>query len=299
MPAKVIPRLTALRAFEAAARHLSFRAAAEELHITQSAVSHQISNLEETLGVQLFRRLPGRIDLSDAGQLYYPFLRDAFDRIARGTSLVSRIGVTGGLTMQVYTTVAVKWLMPRLHRFHARQPDIVVSLDASRFDWDFDPDTADIGMIYTADAERPTLHLTHLFDARLVTVCSPSFAPKLGGAADLPDHPMLQTYTAAEDWGVWLAAAKLPAVAGRAAPTFDSYLLAIEAAIDGQGVAVAPHFLVAGDLRGGRLVKAFEIEARQPGSWYLACAKTRRREPRIERFRNWLIEEVAEDPALR
>src|SRR6185369_771474 len=117
--ARALPPLASLRAFEAAARHGSFRAAAEELAITQSAVSHQIAGLERRLGTALFRRKSRRVELTEAGAAYYPFLRDAFDRIAQGTGLVSRQALAGELMIQVYVTVAVKWLIPRLHRFQA------------------------------------------------------------------------------------------------------------------------------------------------------------------------------------
>jgi LysR family transcriptional regulator, glycine cleavage system transcriptional activator len=295
-----LPSLTALRTFESAARHLSFRAAAEELAVTQSAVSHQVADLEKSLGVALFRREARRVALTEAGLLYYPFLRDAFERIAQGTALVTRTSAGGELNVQVYITVAVRWLIARLPAFHAAHPDILVRFSASHIDWEFDEAAADLGIICTAAADRPQLHYSHLFDARLVPVCSPAVAQAgLRQPADLVNHALLQLYTAADEWQVWLAAAGVLQVKGRAAPKFDSYLLALEAATDGQGIAIAPHFLVAGDLRSGRLVKPFRLEVPQPRRWYLVCRKERRGEPRIARFRDWLMAQIEADPAMR
>ncbi len=297
-----LPSLTALRAFESAARHLSFRAAAEELAVTQSAVSHQVADLEKSLGVALFRREARRVALTESGLLYYPFLRDAFERIAQGTALVTRTSAAGELNVQVYITVAVRWLIPRLPQFQSAHPDILVRFSASHVDWEFDETAADLGIVCTAAADRPPLHYTHLFDARLVAVCSPATAQAglgLRQPADLVNHALLQLYTAVDEWQVWLKAAGVPEVRGRAAPKFDSYLLALEAAMEGQGVAVAPRFLVAGDLRTGRLVQPFALEVPQPRRWYLACRKERRSEPRIARFRDWLVAQIAADPAMR
>jgi LysR family glycine cleavage system transcriptional activator len=298
MPAVAQPSLIALKAFEAAARHLSFRAAAEELAVTQSAVSHRIADLEASLGVALFRRLARRVELTEAGVLYYPFLREAFERIAQGTALVSRTTTAGDLTVQVYVTVAVRWLIPRLHDFQRVNPDILVRFSASQLDWEFDETSADLGLICTQRPDRPGLYYSHLFDARLVPVCSPATAQAglgLRQPADLVNHALLRLYTAEDEWAVWLAAAGLPDLAGRAAPRFDSYLLALEAALDGQGVAIAPHFLVAGDLRTGRLVKPFKLEVAQPRRWYLVCRRERRAEPRLARFRDWLLAQVGAD----
>ena len=298
---RLLPPLAALRAFEAAARHGSFRAAAEELAITQSAVSHQIAGLERRLATALFRRKARRVELTEAGAAYYPFLGDAFERIAQGTALVSRQALAGELMVQVYVTVAVKWLIPRLHRFQAAEPDILVRMSTSQLDWEFDPATGDLGIICTRKADRPNLHYAHLFDARLFPVCSPAIAQGGTGLrqpAELVNHTMLQLYTAEDDWRAWLEAAGVPQLAWRAEPRFDSYLLALEAATEGQGVALVPHFMVASDLRAGRLVKPFAVEVRQPARWYLVCRRERRGDARIVRFREWLVAEIAADPAM-
>lgn len=302
MAKRNLPSLKSLHAFEAAARHLSFRVAAEELNLTQSAISHQVAGLEERLGTTLFRRAARRVELTEAGVQLYPYLRDGFDRLAQGVGLVDRVRISGDLVVQVYVTVAVRWLLPRLYQFQAKHPDILVRLFTGQSDWEFDPITGDLGIICTRDPNRPGIHYTHLFDARLVAVCSPAVQQAgmgLRQPADLVNHAMLQVYTATEDWHDWLEEAGLPTLKGRAAPKFDSYLLAIEAAIEGQGVAVIPEFMVAPDLRSGRLIKPFAgIEVRHGARWYFACLEERVKEPRMQHFRDWLVAEVAGDPAF-
>ncbi len=303
MAKRNLPSLKSLQAFEAAARHLSFRVAAEELSLTQSAISHQVAGLEERLGTSLFRRAARRVELTEAGAQLYPYLCDGFDRLAQGVGLVDRVRISGDLVVQVYVTVAVRWLLPRLHQFQASHPDILVRLSTSQLDWEFDPTTGDLGLICTRTPHGPGIHYTHLFDAKLVAVCAPSVLQAglgLRQPAELVNHAMLQVYTAAEDWHDWLEAAGLPSLKGRAAPKFDSYLLAIEAAVEGQGVAVVPEFMVATDLKSGRLVNPFrEIEVRHGASWYLACLEERVKEPRMQHFRDWLVAEIAKDPAFQ
>jgi LysR family glycine cleavage system transcriptional activator len=296
-----LPSFSSLRAFEAAARHLSFRAASDELGLTQSAISHQIKELESSLGTALFARLARRVELTEAGALYFPFLRDAFDRIAHGTEILRRSGASGDLTVQVYVTMAVRWLIPRLHEFHKAHPDITVKLDASHFDWGFDESKADVGIVYARAADRADLHYTHLFDATLSPLCAPAVAQAgigLRQPADLVNHTLIELFTAPDEWAAWLAAAGVPPIKGRAGMKVDSYLLAIEAAIDGQGVAIAPHFLVAGDLRAGRLVQPFEIACPQPGRWYFVCRAALAQDRRVALFRDWIGTQVAGDAAM-
>ncbi|MDO8362382.1 MAG: transcriptional regulator GcvA [Actinomycetota bacterium] len=293
-----LPPLASLRAFECAARHLSFRAAADELAVTQSAISHQVAELERRLGVKLFHRHSRRVELTAAGAQYQPYLREAFDRIAQGTALVRAAAPGRELDVQVYVTVAVRWLIPRLHSFTTAHPDIRVRFNTSHLDWEFDEAAGDVAIVCTDQPHRPGLHATHLFDAHLTPVCSPSLVHGgigLRQPADLVNHSLLQLFTAADEWSVWLQAAGVPVGIGRSALRFDSYLLALEAASDGQGVAIVPRFLAAGDLRGGRLVAPFALQVPQPRHWYLVCRADRRGEPGISAFREWLRAEVADD----
>ena len=301
MPGRDLPPLSALRAFEAAARNLSFRVAAEELGLTQSAISHQVAALEQHFGARLFDRAGRRIALSEPGRLLFPLVRDGFDRLTQGAELLRRSRMTDDLRVQVYVTVAVRWLIPRLHRFQTANPNVVVRINTSVLDWEFDPGIADLGLICTPSPDRPGLQYDFLFEALLFPVCTPAVAQGglgLRQPVDLVNHALLQVYTTANDWQLWLDAAGVSNLKGRAAPQFDSYLLAIEAALDGQGVALAPHFMVAEDLKLGRLVRPFQIEVRQPARWYMVCPAERSAERAIEAFRAWLKNEVAGDPAM-
>ena len=296
-----LPSLAALRSFEAAARLLSFRAAAEELSVTQSAISHQVAELERRLGVGLFTRHNRQVELTAAGELYHPYLREAFERIAQGTALVTRASNTRELDVQVYVTVAVRWLIPRLHSFRAAHPDVVVRFNASHLDWEFDDSAGDVAIVCTDQPRRSHLHYAHLFDARLTPVCSPAIVH--GGVglrqpADLVNQALLQLYTAADEWEVWLQAAGVPELRGQSAPRFDSYLLALEAAMEAEGVAIVPTFLAAADLRSGRLVAPFALSVPQPRHWYFVCRNERRDDPVVQQFREWLHTQIAKDPDL-
>ena len=295
-----IPPLGALRAFEAAARLLSFRAAADELGVTQSAISHQIAAIEAFLKVKLFARSPGRVELTDAGVLYYLYLRDAFEKIVRGTALISRLGTTGDLVVETYITVVVRWLIPRLPAFRQANPDLTIRFGTSQLDWELNIDTADVGIIQTRRPDRAALRYTPLHKARLMTVCAPAVAERLAGGTDaerIRHVSRLVVYTAPDDWPLWLDAGGMAADEPAATLQFDSYLLAIEAAIDGQGIAVAPDFLVAGDLAAGRLVSPFARRVEQPEQWFMICRKERFSDPRIRRFEQWLSAQFAERAA--
>jgi len=291
-----LPPLTALRAFEAAARHESFRLAAEELNITQSAVSHQIAHLEKWLGKDLFRRTGRKVELTEAGRLYFPYLREAFEKIDAGTQLVSR-PAQQELTVQLYVTVASRWMMGRLHALQQACPDLLVRFNASQMDWEFDPRHADVGIISTTEPNRQGFSYTPLFEARLIAVCSPKLLAQnspIVEPADIVRHTLLQVYTAQHDWDVWLGAAGLSGLNDGATIRFDSYLLALEAAMDGQGIAIVPDFLARQDLASGRLVQPVAQSVPQPARWYLVSRKDRTDEPAIARFRFWLLGEVAE-----
>jgi LysR family glycine cleavage system transcriptional activator len=301
--ARRMPSLTALRAFEAAARHVSFRAAAEELNVTHSAISHQVKELERELGSALFWRKGRSVELTEAGRDYLPILRQAFEQIALGADQVRHLALAGDLTLQVYVTFAVRWLIPRLQGFHQSYPDIHVRLSTSFLDWDFDPERGDVGIIYCENesTKRADWHYHHLFDAVMFPVCCPALALAgmgLRQPAELVNQVLLQVYPALIDWRDWLTAAGVPELLRRSGPAFDSYLLALEAAAEGQGVAMAISPLVASDLRAGRLIRPFDLAVPQPGSWHLICRKERRDDPRIASFRRWLDQELAQDPAI-
>jgi LysR family glycine cleavage system transcriptional activator len=296
-----LPPLAALRAFEAAARLSSFRAAGDELCVTHSAVSHQVKLLERELGAPLFWRKGRRVELTEAGATLFPVLNDAFARIGETAARIREQGASGDLTVQVYVTVASRWLLPRLHHFEAANPDLYLRLSTSHRSWSFDAENVDIGMIYAEPPLDPGLAWWPLFRAKLVAVASPATARGgmgLRQPAELVNHRLLGVDTAEADWAQWLEAMGLGPLVKRRGPLFDSYLLALEAAIDGQGLALVPDFLAEADLRSGRLVEPFASRVPQRGGWHLVCRKERQGDRRIARFLDWLLAEVAADPLL-
>ena len=292
MVKRTLPSLTTLPAFEAAARLISFKAAAEELRVTQSAISHQIASLERQLGAPLFRRLPGRVELSAAGETYFEVVREALDNVARVTDAIREKNAPTSLTVQVYVTVAVRWLIPRLQTFREASPEIAVNLDASLLDWEFNCDRADIGFIYTRTPNRPNLTYTLLRRERLVGVCSPAIARTIKGPEDLRHLSFLSVSGNTEDAASWAASVGALGVPQKSSPLFDSNLLAIEAAANGQGIVVVPEFLVEADVAGGNLVAPLASDLMQPGGWYLVHLERRSEERAIRKFLQWIRGQV-------
>jgi len=240
------------------------------------------------LGPRFFCRLPGRVELNEKGELYFPVIQDALDRIALTTDLIREKQTQTALTVQVYVTVAVRWLIPRLQAFKEASPGIAVSLDASLLDWEFNPARADVGIIYTRSPDRPNLTYTLLKQERLVAVCSKELAKTINTPEDLRQVPFLAISGTTEDSLVWAQSIGLANLAQKNAPQFDSSLLAIEAAISGQGVVVVPEFLVEADLRTGSLVIPVQTQVMQAGGWYLAHVQRRGDEQPIRRFLEWI-----------
>lgn len=287
---RALSSLAGLRTFEAAARHGSFRRAAAELSVTESAVSHQIAALEASLDAKLFVRVPGGAKLSSAGEILFPFMREAFDQIENGTALLRHDQSEGSLTLQIYVTLAVRWLIPRLHRFRSAHPDIRLAIDSSLMDWDFVPKAADMAIVYAQAPKRAGVEYVHLLETHLVLVCSPGLSRKIGTAKDLSKFTALEVSTAPEDLNTWFTddRRKRPQTVEK----FDSYLLAIEAAIDGQGLMVAPELLVRRDLSAGKLVQPMKMKIKQQGGWYLAHLSRKRNDRRMQAFRKWLQDEI-------
>ncbi|WP_395688072.1 transcriptional regulator GcvA [Aestuariivirga sp.] len=300
MARRDLPPLRALTAFEAAARLGSFRLAAGELGITRSAVSHQVKSLEQRLGVQLFRRDARRAELTQAGHTYFPPVRDAFDMVEAQTRALKPSAADNELTVQVYVTVALKWLIPRLHDFERRFPDMKVRLSTSYFDWDFDERNVDVGFILARN-RSPDHYYRTLFASRLTPICSPDLLKGPNGLRtpeDLRKHKLLYVYTAEEDWHLWLEAAGVEGIQLSDRLAFDSYILAQEAAIEGRGVAMTIGPFATEEIKTGRLVMPFPLKVQHRHNWLLACNADNRMKPKIRRFEDWLAKQIAADPAL-
>jgi LysR family transcriptional regulator, glycine cleavage system transcriptional activator len=299
LPRRALPPLRALTAFEAAARLGSFRMAADELGITRSAVSHQIKALEDGIGILLFSREARKPELTPVGLAYYPVVRDAFDQIEAQTVALRPQSSDDELTVQVYVTVALKWLIPKLHDFERRFPNMRIRLSTAYFDWDFDEGNVDAGFILARN--RGDHYYNTLYRSLLTPVCSPEFLRGANGIRspeDLRRHKLLYVYTAEEDWRIWLAAAGVKAIELSDRLAFDSYILAQEAAIEGRGIAMTIGPFAVDEIRSGRLVQPFSLMVPHRHSWVFCCAASHRLKPKIRRFESWLVEQVAADRDL-
>jgi len=292
--------LRALTAFEAAARLGSFRLAAGELGITRSAVSHQVKALEQRLGIQFFRRDARRAELTQAGHIYYPAIREAFDQIETQTRALRPTVNDNELTIQVYFTVALKWLIPRLHDFERRYPDMKVRLSTSYFDWDFDEKHVDAGIILARN-KSPQHYYRPLFRSLLTPVCAPELMKgpnAIKTPQDLKKHKLLYVYTAEEDWHLWFEAAGVKGLKLSDRLAVDSYILAQEAALEGRGVAMTIGPSATEEIKTGRLVQPFPLLVPHRHQWQFACNSEHRMKPKIKRFEDWLVKQIAADPTL-
>ncbi len=296
-----LPSLNALRAFEAAARHLSLTKAASELSVTPSALSHQIKALEARLGAKLFQRTARGLAFTDLGRDYLPVVRDAFDRLAAGTETLFAPGQAAMLTVSVSPNFAAKWLVPRLGRFAAAQPAIDLRIAASAEHIDFAASDVDLAVRH-GDGNWPGLAVAKLADEQVIAVASPRVAagkPPLKRPSDLAAHTLLHA-PGPVDWRAWLEATGLADAARggidvRRGPRFNQASMAIEAAVDGIGVALARTALAALDLVAGRLVQPFGPALRAPFAYYIVCPEPVANRPKVRAFREWLLAEAAED----
>ena len=298
---RVLPPLNALRSFEAAARHGSFKAAAEELCVSHSAISHQVKLLEQYLGLELFSRHSRAVELTRAGRAYYPVLRETFDRLADSTALLLTPKRQDVLTIQLYSTFAIRWLIPRLPDFQTKHPQINVRLNTSQRDVDFEHEDVD-ACVMIGTPTNDELQYTYLFGSELLPVCSLTLlsgANPLRTPGDLSQHTLLQVYPSGRDWNLWLDAQGAGHVDPDTGLQFDSYDHALSTAAQGLGVALGMQPYLAKDLRSGLLVEAFPGKRiRNDRDWYYVYRRERSKQPKIAAFRDWLLAKVAEDPDI-
>ncbi|MFQ5985343.1 MAG: transcriptional regulator GcvA [Alphaproteobacteria bacterium] len=296
--ARRLPPLNALRAFEAAARHLSFTRAADELYVTHAAISHQVKALEERLGVELFRRLNRSVRLTDAGQAYLPVVRDAFDRIAEATERLRASDTTGALTVSTTHSFAVRWLVSRLGAFREKHPDIDVRLTPSLHLVDFAREEVDVAVRYGRGG-WPGLRADRLLTLTVFLLCSPRLLEgryPLRTPKDLRYHTLLHD-DLGEDWRPWLLAAGVDGVDPTRGPRFHGASLVLQAAVEGQGVALTHSALAAADLAAGRLVKPFDISLPTDFAYYVVCPEASAERPKVAAFREWLLAEARGEEA--
>jgi LysR family transcriptional regulator, glycine cleavage system transcriptional activator len=290
-----LPPLNGLKAFEAAARSESFTRAAEELNVTQGAVSQQVKALEDTLGLKLFRRERQRLILTEAGRNYLAVIRDALDQIAVGTQRLLQRQESGVLTISTSPDFAAKWLVNRLSRFAERHPDVDLRVSATTHYADFARDDVDIAIRH-GDGNWPGLDVQRLYSERLFPVCSPRLVAgrkRITIAADLLKFPLLRLEDA-KNWARLFEAAGVKASVGPG-PVLNRASMLIDAAIDGQGIALARTALAAWDLINGRLVRPVDVSLRMANTYWIVCPKSALTVPKIATFRSWVFAETAED----
>jgi LysR family glycine cleavage system transcriptional activator len=291
-----LPPLNALKAFEAAARHESFTRAAEELSVTQGAVSHQVKALEAELGIKLFNRERQRLVITEAGREYLTVVRDALDRISLGTERLLQRQNAGVLTVSTSPDFAAKWLVHRLGHFAEAHPEIDLRVSATLHHVDFAREEVDLAVRH-GDGNWPGLETVRLSPEQLFAVCSPKLLTgrrRLSKPSDILKYPLIHMDSRA-DWAKWQQAVGLDNAEVIHGPVLNRASMVIDAAINGQGIALARTTLSAWDLINGRLVRPFPETLRLSKTYWIICPKATAALPKIATFRDWLLAEAAHD----
>jgi LysR family glycine cleavage system transcriptional activator len=295
-----LPSLNGLRAFEAAARHLSFTLAASELNVTQTAVSHQIRRLEEELGIRLFVRQNRALALTPEAKDYLPGIRAAFNDLRLATDRLLRRDDDRVLTVSTLASLAAKWLLPRLSTFQESHPGIDVRITTSPGLVDFRNGGVDAAIRY-GRGHWPGTRAEWLTADELFPVCSPALLEgdkPLRCPEDLVHHTLLHSSGGYDDdWRLWLTAAGLPSnISKQPGLTFDLILLTLQAAIDGSGVAMGRTSYVEADIAKGRLVVPFKVTLPADAGFYLVSPEAKADPPKLRAFRQWLKASVQNKP---
>jgi LysR family glycine cleavage system transcriptional activator len=291
-----LPPLNALKAFEAAGRHESFTRAAEELYVTQGAVSHQVKALELEIGIKLFNRERQRLVITGAGRDYLAVVRDALDRIAVGTERLMQRQSSGVLTVSTSPDFAAKWLVHRLGHFAEAHPEIDLRISATMHHVDFAREDVDLAVRH-GDGNWPGHEVIRLSPEQLFAVCSPKLVAgrnRLAKPADVVKFPLLHLDDR-KAWSKWLEVAGIADAEPSQGPVLNRASMIIDAAVDGQGIALARTTLAAWDLINGRLVRPFADALRLSRPYWIVCPKATSLLPKITIFRDWLLNEAAQD----
>ncbi|MEO3430835.1 transcriptional regulator GcvA [Pelagibius sp. CAU 1746] len=291
-----LPPLHSLRLFEAAGRCLSFKQAAEELHLTPSAISHGIRTLEDWLGVQLFLRGRGALRLTPAGAAYLPRVQAALAQLAEATEAVPGRRPSGRLSLSVAPSFGVRWLIPRLADFDSQHPDIEVALDSLQRQIDFPRDGVDLAIRMGRD-DWPGLAAVKLVTEQLVPVAAPHLAAGLESPADLAGRALLRVTSVTEDWAAWAAKAGVEGLDLDRGLRFDSIDMALEAAAEGLGIALGRQPLIDNDLAEGRLVTVLGPPQPADTSYWLLAGPDSLARPEVLAFRDWICSALGADPA--
>jgi LysR family glycine cleavage system transcriptional activator len=296
--------LNALRAFEAIARHLSFARAADELHVTPAALSHQIRALEQQLGLELFHRRARAIELTDAGRLIYPGLHAGFDSVRGAMAQLERDRDRAGNILVISATVGLsaKWLMPRLWRFLREHPGVDARVSASMKVADFVTEGVDVAIRLTKQMQGD-FYSEELFDDSMVPVCSPGLVEQgLREPADLARFPLIHydiptSLRAPPLWADWFAIAGLSGIDAMRGLRVNVADHALDAAVAGAGVSLSYKLIASDDVHSGRLVCPFGPELPLGSGYHFVCPKGHETRPNVRAFRDWLFAEMAETKA--
>jgi len=294
-----LPPLSALRAFEAAARLQSFSKAADELNVTPAAISHQIAALEADLGVSLFNRRNRAVELTSSARVLLPGLSEAFAGIQDSVRRLRSHNDTGTLTVTASPSFAGKWLVQRLHRFQEQHPDIDVRISATDALVDLTRDDFDIAIRY-GTGRYPGLAVELLLKNEVFPACSPALlrnGPLLENPGDLRHHVLLHDQQSDRDplapsWPMWLKAAGVSDAQADHGLSFSANMLALEAAIAGHGVTLAYSTTASADIAAGRLVRLFSLSLPDTFAYYIAAEPAALERPKVKAFRDWLRQEA-------
>lgn len=285
-----LPPLNSLKCFEAAGRLLSFTEAAKELNVTQAAISHQIKVIEEFLGVRLFDRYPRRLTLSDQGKLLLPEVIEAFDRVSAAVAAINLENYSNVISVRLAPSFAAKWLSPRLKYFWLQYPEIDLRLFHAHAAVDYGREEIDIAVTY-GKGDWTGVTVDKLLSLDFFPVCSPAF---LANDKPLTDIGNLRYYALLHDanyecWRDWLALAGVDDIDANRGTVIDDTNVLMQAAIDGQGIALGSSTFVADLLESGRLVRPFDVTLVNDFAYYVVCPEAHLKNPAVRAFKEWLL----------
>lgn len=294
---KRLPPLNVLRVFDSAARHLSFTKAAEELFVTQAAVSHQIKTLEEFLGLKLFRRRNRSLLLTEEGQSYYLDIKEIFSSINEATRKLLARSAKGALTVSLSPSFAIQWLVPRLSGFNQAYPGIDVRIQAVDREEDKLADDVDVAIFY-GRGNWTGLRTDRLYAEYLIPVCAPSLLTgekPLKTPSDLIYHTLLHD-TSRRDWQAYVRQLEIQnQINVQQGPIFSHSSMVIQAAVHGQGVALVNNVMARSEIESGRLVRPFQDVLVSKNAFYLVCQDSQAELGKIAAFRQWILSQAANE----
>jgi len=291
MPKKT-PSLNALRAFVAIGKNGTLKGAASELFVTASALSHQIKNMEEILDVKLFHRSKTGLSLTQEGNLIYKDLADAFESIHQTVSKLGQPKHKEILNISMLSTFAMRWFIPRLSDFQKSQPDIEVRISTSIHAVDFSHEDIDCA-IRSGTGAWKNLHAEYLFTETFTPVCSPKLAKQLNSPQDLEQQTLLHAHLRPDDWQVWLNSVNSH-IQTMHEQTFETRNFAIQAAVDGVGIAIVDPSLVAEEIKAERLVFPFSQTLADKSAYYLVYPEKPAATSHIQSFQSWLLKQTSQ-----